>query len=919
MTNQILHALAGRLLVITVLVPALTNSVSADPLGLVTLGSDTDAIVAEEILGHAYGRTSNRFLVSASPAQIAELAGRGLEFEPVVDDVDPQDVYQVYHLDHPRAPEPIDLKLLGEPIDLGLGLRIVKLSRAAAASVSQIDYLQTRSLSELKVRFCYRPPSVASPLADEYPSDSLAARINQDSIFAFNQRLQDFQTRYAYTDSCLAARDWIAQKFRDWGYTDVTTPKFHYNGWHYNVMVVKPGAAEPDKVIVIGGHYDSINLEGDRWTFAPGADDDGSGVALTMEIARVLADVPLRKTVIFMPFAAEEIGLLGSDDAASDFALAGTKLEVMFNFDMVGYTDDDYWDIDLSSGDVYAYRNLSAATANRVTELIPIITYMGSSSDHYSFYQEGFNIVDCIESDFNYGGWHTNLDLTSRMNFPYLAEVTKMAVVSLAIVADAAYPVDVDDVIDPGDGQSLRAVWSDCNSDCSYMVYWGVESGVYTDSAGVPAGECGYTVTGLSEGLTYYFLVVGESPNGYRALYGVEGSGTPRLYPRMPRNLFGTVVADQLRLSIFWDANSELDLSHYNVYRRIGSVGVCQLYRENILSTSFVDNDVVAHVGYEYRVTAVDFDGYESQPTESVVLYPATFDGGPIVVDAFVMDHIYDPDQAEQEAWLDTVLGEVGFGLTSSDEFGGPVTLNDLGQYATLYWIDDDLIIKNIAESEAALEEFALHNTNMLISGYRTFVNWSDKSVPSDHLLYREFGLSYYTYTAYFDFIGAHGQNGWPAVQIDPTRGMNEWRDIPKLSPRPGAVVIATFDSFMNLPGWEGEPVGLAYETSNGKRVLLSFPLYYLTPASAQALLAKVNEYFGVIGHYDRGDLDHSGTIDIVDLVILLDHLFISQQPLADPEAADMNGRPGISIGDAFYLINYLFLGGPQPVPADQG
>jgi len=222
-------------------------------------------------------------------------------------------------------------------------------------------------------------------------------------------------------------------------------------------------------------------------------------------------------------------------------------------------------------------------------------------------------------------------------------------------------------------------------------------------------------------------------------------------------------------------------------------------------------------------------------------------------------------------------------------------------------------------ESEAALEEFALHNTNMLISGYRTFVNWSDKSVPSDHLLYREFGLSYYTYTAYFDFIGAHGQNGWPAVQIDPTRGMNEWRDIPKLSPRPGAVVIATFDSFMNLPGWEGEPVGLAYETSNGKRVLLSFPLYYLTPASAQALLAKVNEYFGVIGHYDRGDLDHSGTIDIVDLVILLDHLFISQQPLADPEAADMNGRPGISIGDAFYLINYLFLGGPQPVPADQG
>jgi len=49
----------------------------------------------------------------------------------------------------------------------------------------------------------------------------------------------------------------------------------------------------------------------------------------------------------------------------------------------------------------------------------------------------------------------------------------------------------------------------------------------------------------------------------------------------------------------------------------------------------------------------------------------------------------------------------------------------------------------------------------------------------------------------------------------------------------------------------------------------------------------------------------------------LLDHLFISRQPLAYPELADMDRRPGVSIGDVMVLINYLFRGGPAPVPAN--
>ncbi|MEW5795616.1 MAG: M20/M25/M40 family metallo-hydrolase [Candidatus Zixiibacteriota bacterium] len=889
----------------------------AEPIGLVTISSDSDAEVARSIVGTAYIRSSNRFLVTADLVQQGMLSSAGLEFELLLEEADPAAVYQIYALDHPKAPMILDLEAFGRVIELGRDIRIMQLTRAEAASVADDAQLETVSLSELSVPIFYPHPVVAAPLVDTYPSDSLTNRVNQDSLRAFVQRLEDFRTRYTYTDSCLRARDWIAQKFRDWGYTDVTTPAFYYGGaWHYNVKAVKPGVAEPDKVIVIGGHYDSYvrsDQSPGRFIYAPGADDDGSGTALTLEAARVLANVPLRKTVIFMPFGAEEIGLVGSQNASADFVTAGTKLEVMYNFDMVAFTANSYWDFEFSSGDITAYRDFSIASAVRVSDLIPVTASAGSSSDHYPFDQRGFPIVNHIESDFNTLGWHTNLDLTSRLNIPYFAEVTKTAVASLAVVADAAFPARITSIADVGDGQSLEVVWSDCNPGCQYTVYWGSAPGNYTDSVVAPVGQCDVTITGLLTGQTAYILALGVAPNGYRALYGVGASGTPLLYPRAPSSFSGSPHGSQMRVDLTWRSNNELDLSHYRLYRRVRDVGVWLTIQDGITDTSATDYDLTPHVGYQYAVAAVDNDGYESPMSQAVLIYPATYDGGPVIGDGFVKDHDDDPTQAQQEAWLDTILGTNGFGVAPSDEYGGPVTLSTIGQYGTLLWIDDDVIVKNIAASAPALDEFSQHGTNMLISGFRTWYGWSAKSVPTSHLLYREFGLSYYDYTAQFDFIGAFGQDGWPSVQIDPTRGVDEWRDIAKLTGRPGAQVILRFNSLLDLPEWENQPVGLAYETANGKRVLLSFPLYYLTPASATALMTKVFEYFGVSAHFNKGDLDNSGTIDVVDITILIDHLFISQSPLPDPSAAEMDANPGVSIGDVFVLIEYLFLGGPAP------
>jgi hypothetical protein len=890
----------------------------ADPIGLITIDSDKSARAAAQVVGTAFARVGNNYLVAAGAEEQAQFVALGIPFEPVLSGADASSVYCIYRLGHPEAPQEIELSRLGNIQELGEGLNVADISRAAAASLTETGDVKAVPLTELDIRIAYRPPSVSAVLsADDYPVDYLADLVERDSIYAFDQRLQDFQTRYTYTDSCLAARDWLKGKFLSWGYTNVDTQKFYYNGYyHYNVYATKIGTTYPDQYILVGGHYDSYT-NGSQvpgpFEYAPGADDDGSGVALTLELARILASVPLKKSVIFMPFAAEEVGLKGSAEAAGRFADDNTKLEVMLNYDMVGFTDDALWDINLSSGDVTAYRTLAAMTAGRLTALAPVITYMGSSSDHYSFDQEGFNIVDAIETDFNYDGWHTNIDLTSRMNFPYLAEVVKMALVTAAIVAESPYPATVEQVVDVGDGQSLQVSWSDCCTECTYTVYWGTASGVYADSGTSAPGQCNYTITGLNTGTGYHVLAVGNTSDGYRALYGTEGSGTPYLYPLPPDGISGTADPDQLRTSVSWDDNREIDFSHYNVYRRVSEVGVFQLIQGGLTSTYFLDSDVQPQIEYTYRVTAVDLDGHESSPSGEISIYPATFDGGPVLVDAFSKVNDSEPEQAEQEAWFDSLFDGYGYSLTQSDEFKGPVGLGDIGRFGTLFWIDDDIVTKEMVSSGSALDEFADHQTNMFLGGWKYWYNWVGSPIPSSHVLNREFKLTAYEHRGVWDWVGAQGQNGWPSVAIDPTRGPDQFNDVAKLTLGPGAQVIYTYDSKNDYVDWEGQPVGLAYNGPNGKRILLAFPLYYLDQASARALIVKAVEFFGGGGLPQMGDINMSGTIDIADLALLLDHLFMSQTPLVEPSLADVDSRPGLSIGDAYYLINYLFADGSAP------
>lgn len=893
------------------------SSVQADDLAMITIESQDQAASAERICGDALRRVGNDFLVYLDGNETGDLTAQHIPFRIVAGDIELSDWFVIYDLDrHPQAGQ-ADLTRFGKTLDLGGGVRLALGDASAAASLSEGGHQVARPLAEMSIPITYTGAPVPGFFLESYPSDSLAEHIEQDSLYAFDTYLEGIGTRYTYSSGNTTARNWIVGKYQQFGYTNVTTPSFYYNGTRRNVKCIKLGTTEPGKIIVIGGHFDSINFDSDPMTFAPGADDNASGTVTALEVARVLANIPLRKTVIFFAFDAEEVGLVGSEAASDAFVVEGADIEVMYNFDMVAFNGDGLGGVNIASGQNTAYRDLTYATMERVSTATPVIINPGSSSDHYPFLQNDFNIVDHIESDFNTLGWHTDIDISSRLDFDYYTQVVRTAVAALAIVADAPSPAVISQIDDVGDGQALVAYWSDCQTDCDYWVRWGATSGNPTDSVLVPAGQCSYTITGLTDGVRCYVSALGIAPNGYPALYGEQSSEIPYLYPRNPRNLEAEAVANQLRLELTWDPNNELDLDYYNVYRKVGQLGAFQLVATNVTTPSYTDENVVPLVNYGYQVTAVDVDGHESEPSGLVDLFPATFSGGMAVVDSYLKEQTSFPTQAHWEAWLDTVFSGAGHGVVVADSAADVVRLTDVGPYSAIYWMDDDFNTKTIAASNIMLEQYADQNTGLCISGWQTIFNWAPKDIPPSHLLYQEFGVSDYDHNSgVFDFVGAAGQNGWPSIEMDRHRGMiGEWRDIAYFTLLPGAVPILTFDSNVDFPTTEGQVVGVAYESAHGKRLLFGFPLYQMTPASATALLSKAVEYFGGVTEYDHGDLDHSGTIDIGDISILIDHLFISNTPLDNPDQADMDGNPGISLGDIYVLVRYLFLGGPAPAP----
>src|SRR5438132_3845587 len=191
-------------------------------------------------------------------------------------------------------------------------------------------------------------PQVAAVLS-EIASKNIEATIRKLVSFGTRHTLSEAQSE---TRGIGAARRWIQSEFERYSkenggrlevsLDDFTQPPGERNPQPVQVVnvVATLRGAQPesrDRIYVVTGHYDSrvtdvMNATAD----APGADDDASGVAAVMEMARVFATRPTEATIVFTAVAGEEQGLFGSAFQAQQFKAAGVTVQGMFSNDIIG-------------------------------------------------------------------------------------------------------------------------------------------------------------------------------------------------------------------------------------------------------------------------------------------------------------------------------------------------------------------------------------------------------------------------------------------------------------------------------------------------------------------------------------------------------------------------------------------------------
>lgn len=360
-------------------------------------------------------------------------------------------------------------------------------------------YLLAACLFVVVVAFGQQPPKKNAYVA------KIVKDISPKNLKATIEKLVGFGTRLTLSDTASdtrgigAARRWIKSEFERYAqasngrmsveFFESTVPPMQRIPTPTNVVDVvatlKPAhpGASADRLIVVGGHYDSrptnvLDVKSD----APGANDDGSGTAVVLELARVMSKCDFDATVVFIAFAGEEQGLFGSTAWADVAKKQKLNVEAMFNNDIVGSTDagdgtnenryvrlfsEAFSPLDTGA----SFRQMVALglendggsrtlaryikeigeqyTPRFGVDLVYRLDRFLRGGDHRPFHERGFRAVRFSEVKENYDHQHQDVrieggkqygDLTKFVDYEYCANVARINAAAIATLARAPQP-----------------------------------------------------------------------------------------------------------------------------------------------------------------------------------------------------------------------------------------------------------------------------------------------------------------------------------------------------------------------------------------------------------------------------------------------------------------------------------------------
>lgn len=270
----------------------------------------------------------------------------------------------------------------------------------------------------------------------EYPAniDEMVGKVNGDRWFGAVSKLASWN-RYSKGAQIADAQRWLETEMRTLPGFDVTAEEFSVGGVKsYNVIGKIIGTKRPNDIYIVGGHYDSISERPS--STAPGADDNASGAAGVLEMARIFAETPPEATILFVGFSGEEQGLLGSKSFVKKLIARGDKSKVkgVITMDMIGYTlDEELGCLLETSKENQHVIDALAESARRFTKLSITQTYDYWGSDHVPFIDNGMPALLAIEDDYDsYPAYHRTTDLPKNISVELGVEILKMNVATLA-------------------------------------------------------------------------------------------------------------------------------------------------------------------------------------------------------------------------------------------------------------------------------------------------------------------------------------------------------------------------------------------------------------------------------------------------------------------------------------------------------
>lgn len=403
--------------------------------------------------------------------------------------------------------------------------------------------------------------------------------ISADRIQNDIQTLVNFGTRNTFSDTISktrgigAARRWIKQEFESISNTcnnclnifyqkDFVTKKGNrrvpHDAWVVNVVAIQKGTKYPNRYVIMSGDIDSRASDTmDFTTDAPGANDNASGMAGTIEAARVLSQYKFESSIVYVGLSGEEQGLFGGAGLAKYAKNNQWDIIGILNNDMIGNIKGIDGVIDNRTFRIFSEpvpanetkkqrtlrrfyggevdgisrqlaRYITKTTRAYMPEMNPMMVYrldrFGRGGHHRPFNDLGFAGIRIMEAHENYTQQHQDIrtehgiaygDVITHVNFDYAKKLTAVNAINLASLAWApAAPnkVSIGGVVEA----SARFTWEKVKGATGYKIYWRDTTSPTWDNSRYVGNVSKFTLNGIVID-NFFFGIAAVGENGFES------------------------------------------------------------------------------------------------------------------------------------------------------------------------------------------------------------------------------------------------------------------------------------------------------------------------------------------------------------------------------------------------------------------